>query len=359
MDRYDERNVMFSRLNLKEDSREYNEYYQKNPHLKIIDDRLREVNFSDGLKENESFKSKFNPLISNNYLLYKTFYDVSNTFPIKKKIDLDSSFSKNIKSISKYYGALDVGIVELNDDLYYSHLGRAKNHVRAKNYNQLMNPIYKTAIVFSVPMDIKMINRAPMFEELLTAEEGYMKLAITGARLVIYLKSLGYQGFYNHSEYYLSPLVPLAYEAGIGDIGMCNHIVTEKYGNNIRLGAVFTDMKLDTDSPTDFGLSEFCKICNLCLKNCPSKAISNKTRIVQGRKFYEFDDAKCYEMWTKTGTDCGICIQSCPFTQGIDLKKYSKGMNDISVIKELLKEHNSKHGRRNYNKIKLDIVSSE
>jgi ATP-binding cassette subfamily B protein len=27
------------------------------------------------------------------------------------------------------------------------------------------------------------------------------------------------------------------------------------------------------------------------------------------------------KMWTKTGTDCGICIQSCPFTQGVDLAK--------------------------------------
>ena len=358
MDRYDERNVLFSRINLRKDTKEYNEYYKKNPHLKISDDYLRGIDFSDGLKESDEFKRKFYPLISNNHLFYKSLYELAETYPIQTKIKIDRSFAKNIKSISKYYGANDVGIVELNEGLYYSHTGRTRSHVREGNYNKVVNPKYKTAIVFSVPMDLEMINRAPKFEELLTAEEGYMKLAITGSRLSIYLKSLGYEAFYNHSEYYLSPLVPLAYEAGIGEIGMCNHIVSRENGNNIRLGAVFTNMELDYDSPKEFGLSEFCNICNICLKNCPSKAISNKSRIVNGRKFYEFDDTKCYEMWTKTGTDCGICIQSCPFTQGIDLEKYSHNINDESIIKEILEKHTAKHGRRNFIKTKLDIVKS-
>jgi len=40
-------------------------------------------------------------------------------------------------------------------------------------------------------------------------------------------------------------------------------------------------------------------------------------------------EMKCMEMWMKTGT--GICMASCPFSQGVDpkLQKNIKGNKDI------------------------------
>jgi hypothetical protein len=45
-------------------------------------------------------------------------------------------------------------------------------------------------------------------------------------------------------------------------------------------------------------------------------------------------ETKCMEMWMKTGT--GICIASCPFSQGVDpkLQKIMKGNKDI--IKKII-----------------------
>ena len=40
-------------------------------------------------------------------------------------------------------------------------------------------------------MDKEQINRAPHFEELLTTEEAYLKVAQVGARIAVYIKSLG------------------------------------------------------------------------------------------------------------------------------------------------------------------------
>jgi hypothetical protein len=37
----DERDTLFARLSLRTGSDEYHEYYQKNPHFKLIDDSLR------------------------------------------------------------------------------------------------------------------------------------------------------------------------------------------------------------------------------------------------------------------------------------------------------------------------------
>jgi ferredoxin len=274
----------------------------------------------------------------------------------KRRVNIDADFSANLKEITKYYGATSVGIVKLTDYSYYSHFGGLNDELGIYNYNEKITPHYTTAIVFTVKMNLDFMNRAPNFEELLTTEDGYIKAASVGARLALYIKELGYSAMFNNSEYYLAPLVPLAHDAGLGQIGMCNHIVTKEHGNNVRLGAVFTTLEVNTDKPVDYGLIEFCNKCALCLSNCPSKAITHKPRIVNGRQFYKFDENRCFDMWVKSGTDCGTCIQSCPFTQGVDFSKLERIKEDPKVIDELMKEHYEKFGRRKYTKNDLDIV---
>jgi epoxyqueuosine reductase QueG len=282
---------------------------------------------------------------------------MTEAYPVSsKRIPLEGSFAQNIKEITRSYGATDVGITQLTDASYYSHQGGVSQALGIDTYGIPVAPRYRTAIVFTVAMDLDMINRAPQFEELLATEEAYVRVATIGSRLAMYLKDLGYKAMFNHSEYYLAPMVPLAYDAGLGQIGMTNHIVTKEHGNRIRLGAVFTTLEVDIDQPIDFGLTEFCKKCALCLLNCPSQAITHKERIVQGRPFYKFDDNRCYDIWLKTGTDCGTCISACPFTQGLDLAKIDRIKTDPTVIDELLAEHYQTHGRRVYHKTQLPIV---
>jgi len=357
MKKYDERNTIFSRISLIKGSLEYEDFYKKNPEYKDSDDRLRGIKFRYNLNKEDDFKNLFFPLITNNKLLIKSLYETVENFEKKDKQETPPSFSRNLKEITKYFGATDVGIVKLNEYLYYSHSGGLNQDFGLLNYSDEIKASHNTAIVFTIKMDKDMINRAPHFEELLATEEAYLEVAQTGARLSMYLKSLGYEAFFNNSEYYLSPLVPLAYEAGLGEIGMSNHLITLEHGDNVRLGAVFTDLVVDYDSPIDFGLDDFCKRCALCLMNCPSKAITHKERIVNGRKFYKFNDNLCFDMWTKSGTDCGICIQSCPFTQGVNIEKARKMKDNPSLMDEIMSEHFDKYDRRNYNNEELDIVT--
>ena len=356
MKKYDERETLFSRIDLKKGTKEFKEFYEKNPELLETDDPLRGVSFRPKIKKDDNFKKLFFPLIENNKLFIKSLHEIVDNFQVSKKIDIEKSYTKNIKEITKYYGATEVGITKLDDLSFYSHHGGLSESIEYNNYNEEIKSVYNTAIVFLIEMDREMINRAPHFEELLATEEAYLKIAQVGARLAIYLKSLGHDAFMNSSEKYLAPLVPLAYDAGLGEIGISNHLVTLKYGDNVRIGAVFTNLELEEDHPIDFGLKEFCKHCALCLINCPTFAISHIPRIVNGRQFYKFRDDKCYEMWTKSGTDCGVCIQSCPFTQGVDFEKVSKMKDDPLMMDEILKEHLETHGRRKYTKEELSIL---
>lgn len=356
MKRYDERDTLFSRINLEKGTKEYKEFYSKHKDLKYKDDSLRRISFRYVLRKSEKFKNLFFPLTANNKLYIKNLHNMVINYDVKDKIEIPKGFSNNIKEIAKYYGATEVGIVKLDEFSYYSHSGGLSESLDLFNYNEKIEPKYKTGIIFTVKMDLDFMNRAPNFEELLTTEQAYLRVAEVSARLALYLKSLGYDAYASNSETYLAPLVPLAYDAGLGEIGMSNHLITLNHGDNVRLGAVFTNMELDTDKPIDFGLQDFCKKCALCLINCPSNSITHLPRMVNGRQFYKFDENSCFELWTKTGTDCGVCIQSCPFTQELDLDKVHRSRGNEKLIEELVQEHIKKHSRRKYIKEDLDIV---
>lgn len=360
MKKYDERETLFSRINLQKGTKEYNEFYKTNKHLKRKDDAYRRVSFRNNLRKPNRYKELFFPLTKDNKRYIKTVFDMAEKKQVNPvRVPVERSFSKNIKEITKYYGATDVGIVKLTDYSYYSHFGGVSEEVGKDTYNKEIKPRYKTAIVYTVLMDKDKMNRAPQFEELLATEQAYVEVATIGSRLTMYLKELGYKAMFNNSEYYLAPMVPLAHDAGLGQIGMCNHLVTKKYGNRVRLGAVFTTLEIDTDHPIDYGLTEFCKKCALCLSNCPSRAITHLPRTVNGRQFYKFDENLCFEMWVKSGTDCGTCISACPFTQGLDQNKVNQIKSNPEIIDELMNDYIDTHGRRVYTKGDLDIVKLE
>ncbi|AIO18654.1 3-chloro-4-hydroxyphenylacetate reductive dehalogenase precursor [Candidatus Izimaplasma bacterium HR1] len=360
MKKYDEREVLFARVGLKKGSKEYKDFYNKNRAAKKDDDRQRGISFRNNVRKSDRFKELFFPLTKDNKYFIKSIFDMAESKPVNpNRVDINLEFSSNLKEIAKYYGATSAGITKLNDYSFYSTHGGLSEALNMDTYNNKILPKYKTAIVFTVLMDKEQINRGPQYEELLATEEAYVKVATVGSRITMYLKELGYKAMFNNSEFYLGPLVPLAHDAGLGQIGMCNHIVTKEYGNNVRLGAVFTNLEVNYDKPIDFGLTEFCKRCALCLSNCPSKAITHLPRYVNGRQFYKFHDNRCYDMWLKSGTDCGTCISTCPLTQGVDLDKLDSIKDKPEVINEILDDFVEKNGRRVYTKADLDIVKME
>ncbi|TVP95444.1 MAG: hypothetical protein EA374_03945 [Acholeplasmatales bacterium] len=356
--RYDARHLIFSRLALQKGTEAYESYYREYPKHQAEDDALRPLDFRQALRVDKAFKARFFPLTRQNHVLLQALHDSLRQQPLGTQVDVPEGFEKNLKAIAKHYGACDAGIVSLKEDHYYTH-PEAMNTLLEKDGEPFVYKKRPTALVYAVEMDRTFINRAPHFEELLETENAYLKMAFIGARLALYLKQLGYDTVFQSEAYYETPLVPLAYDAGLGEIGMSNHLIHPRYGDRIRLGAVLTDLRLPADAPIDFGLEDFCKRCALCLMNCPSKSIKHQPRDVLGRRFYKFDDLTCYTMWTRCGTDCGTCIQSCPFTQGIPYETLAWMKNHPSRIDTVIENHLAQHGRRAYQKSPLDIILKE
>jgi epoxyqueuosine reductase len=101
-----------------------------------------------------------------------------------------------------------------------------------------------------------------------------------------------------------------ATRAGLGWIGRHCQLVTRPFGPYVRLGTVFTDMKISCGPPVE---KNFCGRCTHCVEACPAKALT-------GRAWYpgiprdELLDVRTCDRWKKEnhfqyhqGHICGIC----------------------------------------------------
>ena len=83
-------------------------------------------------------------------------------------------------------------------------------------------------------------------------------------------------------------------------------------------------MPLAPDVPIETGATAFCESCKKCAHTCPARAIPEGPRGFEpvgefsspGIKQWMLDNRKCYDFWGKVGTDCGICLVTCPFNKG-------------------------------------------
>jgi len=102
----------------------------------------------------------------------------------------------------------------------------------------------------------------------------------------------------------------IAQAAGLGWIGRNNLLVNEKFGSQLRLVTILTDLPLIVNSP----ISKDCGSCRDCLLVCPVDAIKENQK--------DFDHIRCYEqlrVFAKTlhfsHNICGICVKACPGKQ--------------------------------------------
>ena len=98
----------------------------------------------------------------------------------------------------------------------------------------------------------------------------------------------------------------VAEAAGLGWRGRNNLIVNEKYGSQIRLITVLTDIPLKTDSPVEFG----CGSCTRCISKCPAEAL--------GEKASDYNFSLCYNKLKEFSKIkgigqyiCGVCVKAC------------------------------------------------
>jgi reductive dehalogenase len=130
-----------------------------------------------------------------------------------------------------------------------------------------------------------------------------------------YVANLGYSATANHLSHYDCLLVPLAVDAGMGEMGRLGYLMTKEFGPRQRLSAVTTDLPLLPDKPVDIGVQDFCRICKKCAVCCPSQSIpEGDPEEVNGSLRWKLNEMTCFDYWGKVGTDCNVCMRVCPWS---------------------------------------------
>ena len=335
MKRVDERDMMFSRMSYVKGTEQYEDYYGKNPDKKEIDDILRGKP-SLYSTETPTFDALLSPAAVANFEFLKYIKNLCEGKPSDNKADIDPEImTPLIKKLALHYGALDVGIARADEEFYYSYRGR-----HSENYGEKVDASLKTAIVFTVEMKQDLINTAPQVSAGVETSKAYVDAAVLGLQISYYIRALGYNARCHMDANYLIPMIPIAEQAGLGEQGRNNLLVSKKNGCFCRIGTVTTDMILNYDEKQDFGIKRFCSLCGLCIKTCPAKTIPDGN----DPQTWHIEQEKCYDIWTSIGNDCGVCISSCPIGQGIDAVTI-KDMTDAEIIKAV-EEYKEKHGTR-------------
>ena len=242
--------------------------------------------------------------------------------------------AEKIKGTAKIYGADLIGIGLLNQQWTYSHIGATAGN--SSGYQPWGTPIdlnrHSHAIALGFKMDRSLLSAAPNYSTMLATAQAYAQSAWTAVRLAAYIRQLGYSARAHHFSNYQVLAVPVAVDCGLGELSRAGYLLTKQFGLGIRLSIVTTDLLLKVDDPIDIGVQSFCEVCLRCVEECPSGAIPAGEKVLHnGVMKWKLDEEKCYAYWHVNGTDCGICMDVCPWTKPTTL--FHKMMANIASKK--------------------------
>ncbi len=307
---FDERNIMFSRNELKPETDRFLDYYQRNPAKKILDDKFRE---KPGLLSKTA--SKYHPFkfasAEANFMAVEAFVPfINENIHFEKQTVNSTEISNYIKSWAKQIGAVSVGITELKEHHLYSTKGRGKDYGKKNVQN------HPFAIAFTVEMDKNMLDLAPEAEAIMESSQQYLSSANIAAQIAIFIRNLGYSARPHFDGNYQLICPAVAKDADLGEYGRMGLLMTHELGPRVRIAVVTTDLPLIIDeNKYEASVTDFCTICKKCADNCPTRAISfENMKEEDGVLRWKINHEACFTYWNTTGTDCGKCIQVCPYS---------------------------------------------
>jgi reductive dehalogenase len=331
--KYDERDIMFSRMELKEGTEKFNRYYQSRPGNKTKDDNFRK---EPGLLSPES--RLYHPFLFN--AAKATFSTVSllqsavetNRYNSMHDISTEK-ITAFIKNWALKLGASDVGFTLIKPYHLYSHIGRGKDYGKTLDLN------HKYAIAFTVEMNHDYVKGAPQGTIIAESSQQYLNSGTIAVQIAEFIRNLGFDARAHIDANYRVICPAVAMDAGLGAIGRMGLLMTPKQGPRVRIGVVSTNLELIVNSrPIDSSVIHFCEICKKCAVNCPSVSISFDTG-KHGNKFkrWTINHESCFTYWTKIGTDCGRCMAVCPYAHPNNpLHNFVRGMLKINPFNRRL-----------------------
>ena len=246
--------------------------------------------------------------------------------------------TRKVKQMARILGANRVGIAPLNRKWIYAETCR---NIYAADPPETKRIVFKpvevpeeTETELIIPERVRFaivtiidLNRtltrigSSSIDTSIATNIGYSRMGITDVALSEAIRALGYTAIPCKNGVGLS--IPMAIDAGLGQLGRNGLLITPDFGACVRIGKVLTDMPLIPDHPIDFGVTEFCQSCMRCAKTCEVQAISMEERSPDppvetgnpGALKWYVNGMACLNYWIDSGASCTACQAVCPLTQ--------------------------------------------
>ena len=250
--------------------------------------------------------------------------------------------SQIVRKAARLLGADQVGFAELDRRWVYSHYfdeETKKDHpIKFSDdpgYEQYDQPIrledgtrvipkemkYVVVLLHEWGKDIDGTEHAPSLLTEGLSTLAYARMAPTLWMLAEFIRGLGYNAIPAANDTALS--IPLAVDAGLGQLGRHGLLINPKVGARCRISKIFTDLPLEAAGAVDSGITEFCNACLKCVPKCGTKAITTGDRSFEpldesnspGVLSWKVDAKKCMTFQNRVGTTCSTCVRRCAWTK--------------------------------------------
>jgi len=251
--------------------------------------------------------------------------------PKGAKIDVSDpqTITRDIKKVATFFGADLVGICKLDRRWVYSHTwpglmahetGNAEPVVE-ESIPQEIPEECQYAVVMCFEQDYNLLKYFTTSICNVATGTGYSRMAITNAHLSRFIRELGFKAIdCTTNDVALS--IPMAMQAGLGELGRNGLLITPQFGPRVRVSKVITDLPLIPDTPIEFGVTEFCRVCKKCADVCSSQSIihgertakPNSASNVAGELKWPVNAETCRTYWSQVRT-CTSCVSCCPYNK--------------------------------------------
>ena len=217
-------------------------------------------------------------------------------------VDNPEQMAGFVKEAAIHFGAQLVGVTALSDEHVFEHYDAS---------------LYDSAICIAVSMDLDGMKYATTDKASTAVMDGYSRAATASVELAKRIRALGWDALAASNVGADTAEVlhlPLAVQAGLGQLGKHGSLITKEFGSNLRLATVLTNLPLAYDDLVDIGVDDFCERCQVCVTNCPPQAIFDTKQTVRGVEKWYVDFDKCVPYFAMHNS-CGICVAVCPWTE--------------------------------------------
>lgn len=224
--------------------------------------------------------------------------------------------AEKVKGYARHLGADLVRVGPLDPAFVYTHIGKTWSDP-ARPWGKPIELGHAHAVSIAVGLDPDMSKTGPVMPEVVEVMRAYVRLALIATTLAAYIRALGYPARAHVMPNYRVLCVPVAVDTGMGELGRHGLMITRELGSCLKLATVTTDLPLEHDPPAaSIHVDEFCRDCSICAESCPSGAVpGGGKKVVRGVEKWCVNPEACFRVWNETGTDCGVCVASCPWTK--------------------------------------------